>query len=185
MERTEGSIGFPIGSKMPPFTLQATDGRIVSEMYFDGAKASLIVFGCNHCPYVMGSEEMLIRTIRRFAPQGLRAVMINSNDASQYPEDSFEKMQEKAGRGDLPYAYLYDESQDVAKRFDAQCTPECYLFDASGALVYHGAVNDSPREPENVERNFLAEAIEKALGGKRPDPAFVRPMGCSIKWRRI
>ena len=183
MERGEGSEKFPIGSRMPSFSLPVTDGSVADDRSFEGASAILIVFGCNHCPYVIGSEDMLMRIVRRFQAEGLEALMISSNDAAQYPEDGFEKMREKAERMNLPWRYAWDESQDVARSFDAQCTPECYLFNRERMLVYHGAINDSPRDPSNVREEFLSAAIEATIAGKSPQPAFVRPMGCSIKWR--
>lgn len=184
MERDNSSDKFPIGSKLPSFTLKNVDGEMVaSEQFFRDATASLVVFTCNHCPYVKGSEDMLVEIVRRFQPQGLRAVTINSNDAMSYPEDSFEKMQEKAARMQLPYPYLYDETQQVAKQFDAACTPEVYLFDAQQKLVFHGTINDSPKDGQRVSKNYLAPAIERLLSGLKPEPAFVHPIGCSIKWR--
>jgi hypothetical protein len=121
--------------------------------------------------------------VRRFQPQGLKAIAISSNDAAKYPEDSYEKMRERAASMDLPYPYLYDESQKVARAFDAACTPELYLFDGSRKLVYHGTINDSPRDPTKVTRDYLSDAIGAVLGGAVPNPQFVHPLGCSIKWK--
>lgn len=183
MERETASSRFSIGSKMPSFDLPNVDGGRIATEYFSGAKAALVAFTCNHCPYVKGSEEWLIDIVRSAAPKGLRAVAISSNDAIKYPEDSFEKMAEKSKEMALPYPYLYDEMQDVARAFDAQCTPEFYLFDESGFLVYHGTINDSPRDRTKVTKNFLSDAVESVLVGRKPDPNFVHPLGCSIKWR--
>ena len=182
MQRTETSTAFSIGSRIPDFRLKNVDGSIIDRMYLDG-RANLVAFLCNHCPYVKGSEEMLVRIVKQFAPLGLKTVTINSNDARSYPDDSFEKMCEKAAAMQLPYPYLYDESQDVARTFDAACTPELYLFDAAGALVYHGTINDSPRDPAKVTRDYLSDAILAVLEGRHPEPSFVHPLGCSIKWR--
>jgi len=168
---------------MPTFTLRNVDGQSFSSDELSGARLSLIVFTCNHCPYVKGSEEQLIALVREFTPQGLRTVTINSNDAAQYPEDSFENMQKKAKSLGLPYPYLYDETQLVARAFDAACTPECYLFDAGGKLIYHGKINDSPKDPTRVTQNYLRTVLEQALGGGVPNPSYVHPLGCSIKWR--
>ena len=183
MDRTQASNIFGIGSKLPLFSLKNVDGSTVSNDYFKEAKAALVVFSCNHCPYVKGSDEMLIKIVRNFQKQGLKVVAISSNDAAQYPEDSFELMQKKARDLNLPFPYLYDETQEAAKSFDAACTPECYLFDSNQHLVYHGTINDNPRDKTKVSRDYLSTAIENVLAGKKPEPEFVHPIGCSIKWR--
>jgi thiol-disulfide isomerase/thioredoxin len=183
MERTVGSAAFPLGSKLPSFELVNVDGRTIGSNYFEGGKAYLVAFLCNHCPYVKGSEEMLIRIVKKYEADGLKTVTINSNDAVQYPDDSFEKMKEKAREMALPYPYLHDEFQAVAKLFDAACTPEFYLFDADQTLVYHGTINDSPRDPSKVTKDHLSQAVAAVLEGKTPEPQFVHPLGCSIKWK--
>ena len=183
MERTTQSTTFGIGSALPEFKLRNVDDKIVGADFLKAGKAGLIVFTCNHCPYVAGSEEMLIKIVRSFEPRGLRTVTINSNDAQQYPDDSFEHMQAKAKKMALPYAYLHDEDQSVAKLFDAACTPEVYLFDSAMKLAFHGTINDSPRNPAQAKIDYLSPALEQVLAGKPAQPNFVHPFGCSIKWR--
>lgn len=183
MERSTNSETFTIGSQLPVFSLRNVDGTMVTSTYFQGASAGLVIFSCNHCPYVKGSESALIEVVRRFQAQGLRAVAINSNDAQQYPEDGFKAMQDKAKAMDLPYPYLYDETQAVARAFDAACTPECYLFNDQAKLVFHGTVNDNPRDAKAARQDFLAQAIAQLLRGEMPNPSFVHPIGCSIKWK--
>ncbi len=183
MQRDLSSDKFPIGSKLPEFELPNVDGRNLGSRYLSEGKAALVVFTCNHCPYVKGSEMILIEAARKFEKAGLRVVAISSNDAAQYPEDSFENMKSKAKELELPYPYLYDQSQKVAKMFDAACTPECYLFNASQELVYHGAITDRPKEPGSERKDLLTPALEYALAGKEPVPCFIHPVGCSIKWR--
>jgi hypothetical protein len=183
MERSTTSGTFNLGSKLPTFQLANVDGSIIGPEFFQGAKGYVVGFLCNHCPYVKGSEEMLVRIARQFQPDGLKVVTINSNDATKYPEDSFEKMKEKARAMSLPYPYLYDESQSVARMFDAACTPEFYLFDSELSLVYHGTINDSPRDPTKVTKDYLSQAIVSVLEGRIPEPQFVHPVGCSIKWK--
>ena len=183
MERNVDSSNFTFGSQIPEFKLANVDGKTLGSDYLQGAKAYLVAFLCNHCPYVKGSELMLIEIVKRFANDGLKTVAISSNDAAKYPDDSFEKMQEKAAIMSLPYPYLYDETQEVAKLFDAACTPEFYLFDHSRRLVYHGTINDSPRDPTKVTIDYLSQAITDVLEGKVPEPRFVNPLGCSIKWK--
>jgi peroxiredoxin len=184
MERTALSQQFPIGSPLADFTLPATDGlQVSSRSYFAGAKAGLVAFICNHCPYVKGSDHELLEIARRYGPEGLRVLAISSNDATKYPEDSFEKMREKAITHSFPFPYLYDESQQIAHNFDAQCTPEFYLFNEEMTLVYHGAINDSPRDPAAVSKHYLRDAVEQVIKDGRATPAFFHPTGCSIKWK--
>lgn len=183
MERATTSGAFKLGSKLPSFQLLNVDDSMIGPEFFNGAKGYVVGFLCNHCPYVKGSEEMLVRIAKQFQPEGLKVLTINSNDAGKYPEDSFEKMKEKACLMNLPYPYLYDESQSVARMFDAACTPEFYLFDRELTLVYHGTINDSPRDPSKVTKDYLSQAIVSVLEGKVPEPQFVHPVGCSIKWK--
>ena len=183
MERETISATFPLGSPLPSFELVNVDGTRIGSEYLLGAKAGLVAFLCNHCPYVKGSEDMLISIVKRFQGEGLKTLVINSNDAVKYPEDSYEKMREKAAAHSLPYPYLHDESQEVALLFDAACTPEFYLFDHEGKLVYHGTINDSPRDSSRVTKDYLSKAIESVLEGRTPEPQFVHPLGCSIKWK--
>ena len=183
MERTETSSTCGLGTKMPEFSLPATDGHSYTNSYFDGAKACLVIFTCNHCPYVKGSEKQMNTTIVEHLEAGLKVIAISSNDAEKYPDDSFEKMKEKSSELNLPYPYLYDETQAVAKSFDAACTPECYLFDGDKKLVFHGTINNSPRHPEEATENYLTKAVAQVLSGEAVEPSFVHPMGCSIKWK--
>ena len=184
MQREQDSTRFPLGSPLPDFKLKNVDGTLVGSTDLQGARGALVVFTCNHCPYVKGSEALLAAIVRRFAPEGLQAVTINSNDPVSYPEDSFAKMQEKAAAQDLPFPYLLDETQEVARMFDAACTPEAYLFDRSGRLVFHGAITDRPKEPGSARTDFLSPAIEAVLSARTPTPGFVHPLGCSIKWKQ-
>lgn len=182
MERLKDSATFPIGSKLPNFELLNVDGRKVKSVDFASNKLTLIVFGCNHCPYVIGSEKSLIEIIKKYQSQGLVAAMINANDAKQYPEDSFAAMQQKAKSVDLPYLYLHDESQQVARMFDAVCTPECYLFDSNQKLIYHGAINNSHRDPSKVTESHLEKALQETLQAKPISRPYTGSIGCSIKW---
>lgn len=183
MERQTGSEKFPLGSMLPPFSLPNVDGKHITDAFFSDAAVGLVVFTCNHCPYVKGSDRMLLDTIREFQSQGLKTVLICSNDPSQYPEDSFENMKLKFKQEKFPCPYLFDESQLVAKSFDAACTPECFLFNDKRKLIFHGTINNSPRSPDQVNINFLEKALQQALQGQAPNPSFVHPIGCSIKWK--
>lgn len=184
MERTEEGENFTIGSSLPTFSLPATDGNTYTQDYFRGCKAALVVFTCNHCPYVKGSDDELLSVLRTYQDKGLKALLINSNDPAMYPDDDFEHMRAKADALCFPFPYCFDEAQETARAFDAECTPECFLFDEAGTYVFHGSVNDSPREPGRVTKRTLDEAISTVLAGKKPDPAFTSARGCSIKWKR-
>ncbi|MDZ4785866.1 MAG: thioredoxin family protein [bacterium] len=182
MKRESESSKFPIGSILPKFSLKATDGKIVSSESINIEKGLLIVFTCNHCPYVKGSEDALIKLTERYSKEGLSVFTINSNDPIKYPDDNFEKMKEKSEVMELPYAYLFDETQNAARLFDAACTPECFLFSKDRKLVFHGAINDNPMNPGGVKERYLQVAIEDLLAGKSIRLPYAHPVGCSIKW---
>ncbi len=183
MERTSDSSNFPLGSSLPGFTLKNVDSSLLDVAKLSIDKGLLIVFTCNHCPYVKGSEPMLIEIASRFRSEGLSTLAINSNDPIRYPDDSFENMVLKSRELKLPYPYLFDETQQVAKLFDAACTPEAYLFNAKRELVYHGAINDSHKDLKSAKVSHLRLAVEQLLAGKPVQPGYVNPIGCSIKWR--
>jgi peroxiredoxin len=185
MERQELSSKFVLGSKLPEFYLPSVAHGSIDSKELNG-KAILIVFMCNHCPYVVGSIKMLNETIRKYLDQGLQAVGINSNDPEKYPQDSFENMKQFAQTHDLCFPYCFDETQEVAKAFDAACTPELYLFDSNKCLIYHGGINDYPDNPDLVTKNFLDEVCRAYFSGENIDSSWSlknRPRGCSIKWK--
>ncbi len=177
------SNGMPRGTEAPAFSLPGTDGRTYSLDSFADAKALLVVFTCNHCPYAQAAEGRIAELARDYADRGLRVVAINPNDAARYPGDSFEAMKARAAEKQFPYPYLHDESQAVARAYDAACTPDPFLFGPDRALVYNGRIDDDWKEPSRATRHDLRDAIEAVLAGR--DIAFepVPSMGCSIKWR--
>jgi peroxiredoxin len=177
------SNGMPVGTKIPEFSLPATDGRVYSVESFDDAELLVVVFTCNHCPYAIASEDRLIALQREFGPRGVRFVLINPNDAVGYPEDSFEKMVERAREKDFPFPYLHDETQDVARRFDAACTPDVFVFDRDRRLRYNGRIDDNWQQPEEVTSRDLHTALEDLLAGRSISIDVVPSMGCSIKWK--
>lgn len=183
MERESLSPKFKLGSQLPHFKLKNIDGKSVDSSSLPASRGVLIVFTCNHCPYVKGSEAMLIEIAKRYQAEGLSTLTINSNDPVKYPDDSYENMVKKGSELNLPYPYLFDETQEVARLFDAACTPEAYLFNAQKKLVYHGSINDSHKDARGVKNAFLRTAVEQLLAGKSVEPAYVNPIGCSIKWK--
>ncbi|MCB0319001.1 MAG: thioredoxin family protein [Bdellovibrionales bacterium] len=183
MERNEASKLLSTYSTIPDFALPNVNGETIDSSYLKAGEAALVIFTCNHCPYVIGSEDLIIETVKPFLKKGLRVVAICSNDATSYPDDSFDKMKEKSEALGLPYPYLHDESQEVAKSFDAACTPELYLFNKDSNLVWHGKPNNNPRDPSQATENHLEIALSQIFSGQTPEPAFVQPVGCSIKWK--
>jgi len=171
-----------LGSQAPDFKLPATNGRTYSLTDFQQAKALVIFFTCNHCPFVVGSDEMTRQTADRFAPQGVRFVAINSNSRNTYAEDSFEHMVERMKQHKFPWVYLHDESQAVAKAYGALRTPHFYLFDAGRKLIYTGRGIDNPRDASKMKINDLANALEDHLASRPVRVPLTNPLGCNVKW---
>jgi len=172
-----------IGSRAPAFTLPGTDGADHSYDGVAGERMTLIVFSCNHCPYVHAYEPRLIGLIREFAPRGLGAALICSNNAVTHPQDGFDNMKARAREQGYPCPYLRDETQEVAKAYAANRTPEVFLFDAEGVLRYQGGIDDKPYEPESVTQTGLRDAIEALLAGRPVPVQKTPPQGCTIKWK--
>jgi peroxiredoxin len=166
----------------PAFDLPGVDGRNHSLDEYADAPVLVLVQLCNHCPYVLAWEGRINGLQREFADRGVRIVAISSNDAAEYPDDSFEKMIEHARESDYAFDYLYDESQDIARTLGSERTPEAFVFDADRRLVYHGAVDDN-REEAEVTTHYLRDALEAALAGETPPITDTPPVGCTVKWR--
>jgi peroxiredoxin len=174
-----------IGEKAPHFNLPATDGKNYSLDDFakvEGLKALVIFFTCNHCPYVIGSDEVTRKTAEKFAARGVQFVGINSNSENTVPADSLEMMQERMNLQHFPWVYLYDQSQEIAKAYGALRTPHFYLFDQNRHLVYTGRGVDSPRDTSKMTVNDLERAIEELLSGKPISIPVTNPIGCNVKW---
>lgn len=177
------SKGMPVGTLAPDFKLKGVDGAEWSLANFDGASALVVIFTCNHCPYAVAAETRLVALQAEFAERGVRFVAINPNDPERYPDDDFAGMQRRAAERGFNFPYLQDLSQEVARAYDAVCTPDLFLFDASRRLVYNGRIDDNWQTPEAVTREDLRAALEAVLA-ERPLDFEVQPsMGCSIKWR--
>jgi len=173
-----------LGTRAPDFALPDTEGRTVTLADFTDAPALLVMFICNHCPYVQHVREELARVGRDYAPRGVGIVAISSNDVEQYPDDGPEAMREEKRRSGYPFPYLYDERQSVAQAYRAACTPDLFLFDQARRLVYRGQLDDSrPKSDVPVTGKDLRAALEAVLAG-RPVPSQQKPsIGCNIKWR--
>lgn len=171
-----------IGAKAPDFTLPATDGKSYSLSDFDGNKGLVIFFTCNHCPYVIGSDEITRKTAEKYQERGVPFVGINSNSENTIPEDSFEMMKKRMKDQQFPWVYLYDQTQAIAKAYGALRTPHFYLFDESRHLIYTGRGVDSPRDPSKMTVNDLERALDEYLTGKPISVPMTNPIGCNVKW---
>ena len=171
-----------LGALAPDFTLPATDGKEYSLKDFSDAEVLVIFFTCNHCPYVIGSDEVSRATANKFKSRGVKFVGINSNSKNTYPEDDFPHMVERMAENKFPWVYLYDESQEVALAYGALRTPHFYLFDRSRKLIYSGRGVDNPRETSQMTVNDLENALTEHLAGKKINVPLTNPIGCNVKW---
>ena len=176
------STMLPLGTRAPDFSLVNVDGQIVSRQQFAG-KPLLVVFMCNHCPFVIHLRSALKDFADKYQPQGLAMVGISSNDVVAYPQDGPEKMKEEAASAGYTFAYLFDETQDVAKSYRAACTPDFFLFDADHALVYRGQFDSSrPGNGIAVTGEDLTAAVDAVLAGKDVSAEQRPGIGCNVKW---
>lgn len=171
-----------IGDTAPNFKLQATDGKSYSLSDFDNAETLVISFTCNHCPYVVGSDEVTRATAKKYAKNGVQFIGINSNSVNTHPDDSFDHMVERMNEQNFPWIYLRDESQDVAKAYGALRTPHYYVFDGDRKLVYTGRGVDNPRETDKMTVNDLENALAEHIAGKAVSVPLTNPIGCNVKW---
>lgn len=177
------SKGMTLGTPAPPFTLPGVHGKMHSLDSFADAKVLVVVFTCNHCPYAQAAEDRLIQLQKEYEHRGVRFVAINPNDDDKYPDDSFEKMKERAVQKGFNFPYLRDETQAIARAYDAACTPDIFVFDQDRKLIYNGRIDDNWKEPDQVTRHDLREVLDAALEGRKVDFEHVPSMGCSIKWK--
>ena len=172
----------PLGTKAPNFSLPDTEGKAVSLGH--GAKGYLVMFICNHCPFVDHIRDGLARVTSEYAAKGISVFAINSNDVKNYPDDSPVKMKVEKAKARYCFPYLFDESQKVAKAYQAACTPDFFLFDSEQFLVYRGQFDDSrPSNQTPVTGRDLAEAMDAVLAGTKPDSDQRPSIGCNIKWK--
>lgn len=178
------STMLPLGTTAPDFQLPDTDGKIVSLSDFKDKAALLVVFMCNHCPYVIHLRDGLAQLAKDYAPRGVGIVGINANDVKKYPADSPAKMKEEVKTAGYTFPYLYDETQSVAKAYRAACTPDIYLFDKDHRLVYRGQFDASrPGNGMPVTGEDLRAALEAVLANKPVSDQQIASMGCNIKWK--
>jgi len=174
----------PLGTAAPDFKLPDTGGKIVSLSDFKDKAALLVIFMCNHCPYVIHIRPGLAQLARDYAPKGVAIAGINSNDVANYPADSPAKMKDEVKSAGYIFPYLYDETQAVAKAYRAACTPDIYLFDKNQKLVYRGQFDDSrPGNGIPVTGRDLRAALDAVLAGRPVSPNQKASIGCNIKWK--
>jgi hypothetical protein len=181
-EPAKHTFTLALGAAAADFRLPATDGKSYGLADFADARALVVFFTCNHCPYVTNSDEGTRRTAERFAAQGVRFAGINSNSEKTNTKDSFPHMVERMKQHHFPWIYLRDESQDVARAYGALRTPHFYVFDDRRKLVYTGRGTDSPRDPAKVTTNDLVNALEDHLAGRPIRTPKTNPIGCNVKW---
>jgi peroxiredoxin len=168
-----------IGDSTPRFELPDTSGTAWSP---NDAGTTVVVFTCNHCPYALAWHDRIADAARDYADRGVRFLAINSNDAARHPRDSYEAMQRRVDAEDWPMPYLHDASQEVARSYGAQTTPDVFVLDADGRLRYRGAP-DSDYDDPGQRASWLRDALDALLSGTEPSRSETKPVGCSIKWR--
>ncbi len=173
-----------IGSPIPSFqSLPGADGQKYSLKDFDAKKFLVVVFSCNHCPYVQAYEDRMIAFERDYGAKGVGLVAINSNETKNYPEDNYEEMVRRAKKKGFNFPYLRDEDQSVASSFGATHTPEFLVFDSKRSLRYHGKMDDNYQNPDAVKVNYLRNALDALLAGKEVAEKETHSIGCTIKWK--
>ena len=172
-----------IGEKIIPFKLIGVDGHEHSLSDYDEKSAIVLIFSCNHCPYVQAWEDRIVSVQSDYREAGVQVIVINSNDAEQYPEDGFVQMKDRAERKAFNFPYLCDETQQVARAYNAERTPEVFVFGRNRDLHYHGAIDDNYDSAESVTQTYLRDALDEILRDDLPSVDFTDPVGCTIKWK--
>ena len=173
-----------IGSKAPDFNLTATDGKNYSLSSFEDKEALIVIFSCNHCPYVQAYEDRIKKLQDDYKEKGIIVIAINPNEDVNYPDDSFENMKERAAEQNFNFLYLRDEDQSVARAYDATHTPEIFLFDKNRRLAFHGKIDDNWQDPTKVQNHYLRNALDELLEGKEISVPETFTIGCTIKWKK-
>ena len=176
--------GYQVGDVATDFRLLNVDGNYLSMADFPDAKGFIVIFSCNHCPYVVAYEDRMIELHNEFKPKGFPVIAINPNDTIVEPRDSYTKMIERAEEKGFPFPYVIDANQEIYPQYGATRTPHVYLLERKNDdlyVAYIGAIDDNFRDASEVEERYLANAIEALLAGEKPDPNFTRAIGCTIK----
>jgi len=182
---SQAGVALTLGDRAPAadVKMKNVDGRELTIGEVAGARGTLVIFSCNHCPWVKAWEQRLAELGNACKAKGIGVIVVNPNDPAAYPEDSFEGMQERAKARGFQFPYVVDSTSGVARAFGATRTPEAFLFDAAGALVYHGAIDDNAEDAAKVTKHYLRDALDAVATGARPAIAESKAIGCSIKLR--
>lgn len=172
------------GDSAIAFSLKGTDGQTHALADYSDKNAVAVIFTCNHCPYAQAWEGRFIQAQADYSDKGVQVLAINANNAESHPGDSFEAMQQRAQEQGFNFPYLHDETQETARAFGAERTPEIFLFDKNGVLQYHGAPDDNHDDPDGVQNAWFRDAIDAVLAGNTPAVATTEPKGCTIKWKQ-
>ena len=181
------TTGYKVGDKVGDFRLKNINDKEVALADYASAKGFIVIFTCNHCPYAVAYEDRIIALDKKFAPQGYPVVAINPNDDIAYPDDSFEKMKVRAKEKGFSFAYLRDESQQIAKTYGATRTPHVYLLKKEGkdlVVKYIGAIDDNSQDASAVKEKYVENAIASIAKGSEAKPDFTKAIGCTIKWKK-
>ena len=178
----ESQIKLQTGDQAPDFELMGIDDKKHSLSDYKDAQGVLIIFMCNHCPYVKAKVEAIKEIHQKFKDK-IGIVGINSNDPIKYPDDSFESMKEVASEKGIEFDYLVDETQEIAKKYGAMCTPDPFLFNKEGKLVFHGRIDNAMKPEDTATEKTMINNIEKLLSGEKIEKDFDPSIGCSIKWK--
>ena len=173
-----------IGSLAPEFNLEGVDGKKYSLSSFTDINALIIIFSCNHCPYVQAYEGRMKQIQKDYQSKGVTVIAINSNEDINYPDDSFENMKKRATEQRFNFLYLRDEDQSVARAYDATHTPEIFLFDKDRKLAFHGKIDDNWQEPNKVQNHYLKNALDELLAGNEISVPETFTIGCTIKLKK-
>jgi len=178
----KSKITLKTGDSAPDFSLKGIDDEIHSLESYAKNKGLLVIFMCNHCPYVKAKIDAIKQIHEKFN-ENIAVIGINSNDSIEYPDDSFENMKKIANENGMKFDYLVDDKQDVAKRYGAVCTPDPFLFDEDRKLIFHGRIDNAMNPDATVTENIMQNNLKKFLAGEKIEKDFDPSIGCSIKWK--
>ena len=184
MSFSPASPGYRVGDTAIDFKLKNVDGKTVTLADMKDAKGYIVVFTCNACPYAKAYEDRVIALHNKYASLGYPVVAINSNDKDVQPADSYDKMKERAREKKIPYAYLYDETQEIAKTYGATRTPHVYVLDKNRVVRYIGAIDDNSETPSEVKEKYVENAVDALRNGKDVSVKETKAVGCGIKWKK-
>lgn len=174
--------GYQVGDKAADFSLKNVDGKMVSLSSYSDAKGYIVVFTCNSCPYSVMYEDRIIALYNKYASKGFPVIAINPNDVKKSPKDSYELMKERAKEKGFPFAYLYDDTQSITKKYGATNTPHVYVLDKKMEVKYIGAIDNNTKDAEAADKKYVEAAVDALLNGEKISTTKTKAIGCTIKW---